>query len=438
MEKQKTLKAKVSFEGIGLHTGDKVGITISPAPPNTGIIFVKEKEGNKSFIKADFYSVLDPSVFPRRTSVGEKGNEIHTIEHLMAAFSLLGVDNAQIDINGSEVPGMDGSAKDFIEGMRKVGLEEQNAPRNYIVVREPLWVDEGGATLVLLPAPHFRVSYTLSYNSEVIGSQFFDGVIDSVPEATNIHLARTFCLEDEVKPLVDMGLGKGANYQNTLVISQRGIVRNSTRVENEFVRHKVLDLIGDLYLAGPIKAHVVALRSGHNLNIKLLYKLRRYKERLSSSGVGNQQEVYPAGEVIEINEIMNILPHRYPFLLVDRIIHMEKGKKAIGIKNVTINDYFFQGHFPQKPIMPGVLIIEAMAQVGGVLMLAQAENRGKLAYFLAADKVKFRRTVVPGDQLVLEVVSGKIKSKTGQVHTRALVGGSVVAEADLRFALVDK
>ena len=438
MDYQKTISKEIEFEGIGLHTGKKVKVVLKPALPNTGIVFFKTGSSSQALIKADFYSILDPQDFPRRTSIGTSSNPIHTVEHLMAALSLLGIDNIQIDINGNEVPGMDGSAKEFIEGIKQAGVVKQNVKRNYLIVKDPLWVEESNATLALLPPNNFRVSYAVSYNHPVIGSQFFDAVIGDNPDDNNVHFARTFCLEEEVKPLVDMGLGKGANYQNTLVVSQKGIVDNKPRVENEFVRHKVLDLIGDLYLAGPIKAHIIALRSGHNLNIKLLDKLRRYKEKIYSSAIPNEGEYYSAGDIIEINEIMDILPHRYPFLLVDRIIRIEKGRKAVGIKNVTINDYFFQGHFPRKPVMPGVLIVEAMAQVGGVLMLSESNNRGKLAYFLAADKVKFRKTVLPGDQLVLEVVSGKIKTKTGQVFTKAYVNNTLVAEAELMFALVDK
>jgi UDP-3-O-[3-hydroxymyristoyl] N-acetylglucosamine deacetylase/3-hydroxyacyl-[acyl-carrier-protein] dehydratase len=244
-------------------------------------------------------------------------------------------------------------------------------------------------------------------------------------------------LEEEVKSLLDMGLGKGSSYENTLVVSKSGILNNELRFPDEFVKHKILDLIGDLYLVGPFKGHVIAVRSGHSLNIKLLDKLRKYKEKVTSGGIGSKASFVPQENELNAEEIMKILPHRYPFLLVDRIVYLEKGKKAIGIKNVSINEHFFQGHFPGKPVMPGVLIIEAMAQVGGVLMLACEENVGKLAYFMAANNVKFRKTVEPGDQLAIEVIAGKVKTKTGTVHTKALVHDKVVAEAELMFALVE-
>ena len=233
-----------------------------------------------------------------------------------------------------------------------------------------------------------------------------------------------------------MGLGKGANYDNTLVISDKEVIKNTLRFPDEFIKHKVLDLIGDLYLAGAIKGHVIAIRSGHSLNIRLLQRLRRYREKITSAGVGSKTSYVPEHTELTTEEIMKILPHRYPFLLVDRITYLDKGKKAIGLKSVTMNEFFFQGHFPGKPIMPGVLLIEAMAQVGGVLMLACEEHQGKLAYFLAANNVKFRKTVEPGSQLIIEVTAGRIKSKTGTVYTKAFVGNKLVAEAELRFALV--
>jgi UDP-3-O-[3-hydroxymyristoyl] N-acetylglucosamine deacetylase/3-hydroxyacyl-[acyl-carrier-protein] dehydratase len=248
--------------------------------------------------------------------------------------------------------------------------------------------------------------------------------------------ARTFCLEDEAKELQRQGVGLGANYENTLVVGKSGVIKNKLRFEDEFIRHKILDLLGDLYILGqPLKGHVIAIRSGHSLNLKIVKKLKTQWDRYSLAGVGTT--FHTKEEELDINAIMKILPHREPFLFVDKIIHLEKGKCATGIKNVTLNDYFFKGHFPGRPVMPGVIIIEAMAQVGGVMMLSSQENRGKLAFFMAIDNVKFLKTVVPGDQLMLEVVAGKIKSKTGQVHAKALVDGKVVAEADLLFVLVD-
>ncbi|MFH1519050.1 MAG: UDP-3-O-acyl-N-acetylglucosamine deacetylase [Candidatus Omnitrophota bacterium] len=435
-DKQRTIKSKISLEGIGLHTGKETKLELLPAPLDSGITFLRKDIEASSLVKASSYSVLDPEQFPRRTSVGANGVYVHTVEHLMAALHLLGIDNLQVNIWGDEVPGLDGSAKDFVEAIRKVGWQEQESIRNRLIIREPLWVEEDSASIVALPYHSLRISYVLSYDNPIVGAGYIDITINDDLK-TDLYEARTFCLDTEVKSLLNMGLGKGANYKNTLVVSDKKILDNELRLEDEFVKHKILDLIGDLYLAGPVRGHVIAVRGGHSLNIRLLEKLRKYKERSRSAGIGSQTLHIPQKPELNAQEIMQILPHRYPFLLVDRIVYLEKGKKAVGIKSVTMNEYFFQGHFPGKPIMPGVLIVEAMAQVGGVLMLACEEHKGKLAYFMAANNIKFRKTVVPGDQLVIEVVSGKIRHKTGSVITKAFVDEKVVAEAELMFALVE-
>lgn len=436
MESQRTIKKVVSLEGKGLHTGKEVKLELLPAPLNSGIFFVRKDINPEVMIKADAYSVLPSEKFPRRTSVGRDGIYVHTIEHLMAALHLLKIDNLQINIWGEEIPGMDGSAKAFVESIKEAQIEEQEGRRRYFIIREPIWVEEGHSSIILLPSSTTRISYTLKYNNPLINTGFLDLVLDGKLEE-NIWEARTFCLEEEVEALLEMGLGKGSNYENTLVVSKKGIINNKLRVEDEFVKHKVIDLLGDLYLVGPIKAYVIALRSGHSLNIKLIQRLRLYEEKSSSGGIRAYSFYFPEKEILSAEEIMKILPHRYPFLLVDRIIYLEKGKKAVGIKNVTINDYFFQGHFPSRPVMPGVLIIEAMAQVGGILMLADEKNKGKLAYFMAANNVKFRRTVEPGDRLVIEVTAGRIKSRTGVVYTKAFVDEKLAAQGELIFTLVE-
>ena len=436
VENQRTIKSKIILQGIGLHTGKESKIELLPASADTGIIFLRKDIESASLIKANFCSVSDPDKFLRRTSIGANGVYVHTIEHLMAALHLLGIDNVQVDIWGEEVPGLDGSAKDFVDKIREVGYQEQNFPRNRLIIKEPLWVEEGSTSIVILPYPSLRISYVLSYDNPVVGSGYADIVIDGNLK-DDLYQARTFCLESEVQPLLNIGLGKGANYKNTLVVSNEKVLDNELRLDNEFVKHKLLDLIGDLYLAGPVRGHIIAIRGGHSLNIKLLEKLLKYKEKTRSAGIKSQTFFIDQKNELGAEEIMQILPHRYPFLLVDRVVDLEKGKKAIGIKNVTMNEYFFQGHFPGKPVMPGVLIVEAMAQVGGVLMLACQEHRGKLAYFMAANNIKFRKPVLPGDQLVMEVVSGKIRSKTGSVIAKAFVNEKVVAEAELMFALVN-
>jgi len=437
MDKQKTIAKEKSLQGVGLHTANKVNVTFKPADVNTGINFVRVDLPNKPMVKASVSSLLSPARSPRRTSVGQDGVEIQTIEHLMAALCGVAIDNIRIEIDNNEIPGMDGSSLNFSELFNRCGIVEQEKERRYFSIKEPIFVEEEGSYIVALPSKEFKISYTLSYNHVFLRKDFLE--VSLVPDVfkTEIASARTFCLEEEANELQRGGMGLGANYDNTLVVGEKGVIKNKLRFENEFVRHKILDLIGDLYLVGlPLKAHIIALKSGHSLNLKLAAKIAQQKERYSFGGIGTGFHLERDGE-LDVTTIMKILPHREPFLFVDKIVYLERGKHAIGIKNVTINDYFFRGHFPGKPVMPGVIIVEAMAQVGGVMMLAPEENRGKLAFFLAANNIKFRKTVIPGDQLVLDVVAGKIKSKTGQVFAKAMVDGKVVAEAELMFALVE-
>jgi UDP-3-O-[3-hydroxymyristoyl] N-acetylglucosamine deacetylase/3-hydroxyacyl-[acyl-carrier-protein] dehydratase len=437
MDNQRTVAREVGLKGVGLHTANKVNVTFKPAEVDSGIYFVRVDLPGRPVIKAAVEFLLDASRSPRRTSVGSGSVEVQTIEHLMAALAGLGIDNLCIELDNDEIPGLDGSSLNFLEAIARAGIKEQDKERRFFLVKEPIFVEEEGSSVMVLPSSECKIAYTLSYNHPLLRAQFLE--ISITPDTFKKELAasRTFCLEDEAGPLQDQGLGRGANYENTLVLGKSGVIKNKLRYEDEFVRHKIVDLLGDLYLVGcPIKGHIVALKSGHSLNLELAKRINQQKQRYSLGGIASNYHPVQTEE-LDVNEIMKILPHREPFLFVDRITHLELGKRATGIKNVTINDYFFKGHFPGKPVMPGVLIIEAMAQVGGVMMLAPEVNRGKLAFFMAADNVKFRKTVVPGDQLVLEVEAVKVKSKTGQVRARALVDGKVACEADLMFVLVE-
>lgn len=429
MEKQKTISKQTCLKGTGIHTGNKVNLTLKPAQPDCGITFIRTDITPQARIKANVASLLMQKS-SRRSSIGNNQAEVQTIEHLMAALSSLGIDNIDIEIDNNELPGLDGSAIGFLDALIDAGLREQEKERYIYTVSQPITIQEGSSSITIIPSAEFKVSYTLDYDHPMLSSQFFEITVDAQSFKTEIAPARTFCLESEAKDLQNQGLGLGANYENTLVVGNAGVIKNKLRFKDEFVRHKILDLIGDLYLAGcPIRGHVIALRSGHSLNLKIAQKV--YQQRVTSQGDSKMEES------LDINQIMKILPHRQPFLFVDRVTHLEKGKRAVGFKNLTMNDDFFRGHFPGRPIMPGVLILEAMAQVGGVMMLASEENRGKLAFFMAIDNAKFRKTVVPGDRLVFEVEAGKMRSRIGSVHGKALVDGKLVAEADLMFALVD-
>ena len=437
MEKQKTIASEIHLKGTGLHTAHKVNIILKPADIDTGITFIRTDVEEKPQIKANVDFLLPPERSPRRTSVGLDSVEIQTVEHLLAVLLGFGIDNAVIEIDNNELPGLDGSGLDILNALTQAGVKELDKERHYFALRDPIVIEEGGATLMALPCNDFKISYTLDYDHPGLQTEFLE--LNLTPETfkNEVAPARTFCLEEEAEQLQKEGLGLGANYDNTLVVGKNGVIRNTLRFSNECIRHKILDLIGDLYLVGcPIRAHVIALRSGHSLNLKLAKKIAQQRQKYISGGM--EAEYQPKdGESLNTTEIMKILPHREPFLFVDKIVNLQKGKRATVIKNVTINDYFFKGHFPGRPVMPGVIIVEAMAQVGGVMMLAQEECRGKLAFFMAIDNVKFRKPVVPGDQLFLEVELVKARSRTGQVRGKAMVEGKVVCEADLMFAIVD-
>ncbi len=437
VDKQKTIREKFSLAGVGLHTGQKIKLTFKPSAENTGIQFIREDLPNKPSIKADFFHVITNSGIPRCTSIGQDNVIIHTVEHLMSVLCGLEVDNLIVGIDGQEVPGLDGSGLEFSKAIKKVGLLEQNSPREYFYIKEPLAVEDNGSCISMTPATDFCIAYTLDYDHPILRSQFFSVRINSQTFEQEVAPCRTFCLESEAKELREKGLGKGANYENTLVVGSQGVINNRMRFSNEFARHKVLDFIGDIYLLGiPIKGHVLAVKSGHKLNLELLKKLHQQKEEHKENSYVPDYN-FSDKRQIGIQEILKILPHRFPFLMVDRVYEIEKGKKGIGIKNVTTNDYFFQGHFPSRPVMPGVLIVEAMAQAAGVVVLSSDAHHGQIAFFMAADKVKFRKVVAPGDQIKMEVEVLRDRGKTAQVQAVAKVDGEIAAEAEMIFSFTN-
>lgn len=436
-EQQKTIKNEFTLSGIGLHTGCKVTMRCLPAPAGSGISFIRVDAPHRPVIHVDPSNMHIDTGIPRCTSIGKDDMVIHTVEHFMSVLCGIGISNLTVEIDAFELPGLDGSGLDFLKAIKNAGIVEQGLLLQHFDIVEPVGVELNGCSIYVTPAPELKISYVLDYDNPLLRSQFFSTTITPEIFEQEIAPSRTFCLESEAEELKKTGLGKGASYDNTLVVGKNGVIKNTVRFSNEFARHKVLDFIGDLYLLGMrIRGHVFAVKSGHTLNMQLLKKIHEQQQRsqkktsLAHFELGNRKE-------IDITGIMQILPHRYPFLLVDRVVDIECGKRGVGIKNVTINDNFFQGHFPSRPVMPGVLMVEAMAQTAGVVILTSEAHRGKVAFFLAVDKVKFRKVVVPGDQLIMEVNVIRDRPRTAQVSAVARLGDEVVAEAEMMFSFTD-
>lgn len=426
--RQRTIARRVSFQGKGLHTGAESIVTFCPAPENSGVRFKRADLPECPEIPATIEYVVPTEIY-RRTTIGNAhGVRIYTVEHLLATFLGLGIDNIVVEVNSSEPPFADGSALPFVETLLDAGIVEQRAARRYYVVDKPIVYSENGIEITALPSEQLIISFFVDFAHPIIGTQTANFIIEPETFHQQIAPARTFCFLHEVEELQQKGLIRGGSLKSAVVIGETTILNERLRFEDEIVRHKVVDILGDLYLLGcPIKGHIMASRSGHAANINFVKFLRK-----DATGIMNAANRKP---VFDINKIHEYLPHRFPFLLVDRIVEMEQGKRVVGIKNVTINEPFFQGHFPQRPIMPGVLIIEAMAQVGAVMVLSTSENRGKLAYLIGVDKAKFRKPVEPGDQLRIEIEIISQRKSAGKVDGKAFVGDTLVAQAEIMFAL---
>jgi UDP-3-O-[3-hydroxymyristoyl] N-acetylglucosamine deacetylase/3-hydroxyacyl-[acyl-carrier-protein] dehydratase len=442
--KQKTIKNPVVLSGIGLHTGKPVRMTIKPAGDNEGVCFVRTDLPGRPSVKVTAANAVMDEKVTRCTAVECQGVRIYTVEHLMAALNGLGLDNVTIEIDAQELPGLDGSSLEFVKALQRSPIIEQQADKNIFVIQEPIVVANKTSTIVVAPHDQLNISYTLDYDHPLLRSQFFSQSVEPPSFAEELAGARTFCLESETHEIKARGLAKGANYQNTLVMSAKGPLQNTLRFSDECARHKVLDIIGDLFLLGyPVKGAVYATKSGHALNRILVKKIEAQRQKYTTENFKAAKPSYPSpapgagARVFDINEIMKILPHRYPFLFVDRVIEIEPGKKGIGIKNVTINDGFFQGHFPQKAVMPGVVMIEAMAQTAGVVVLTGGAHNGKVALFMSISDVKFRKVVYPGDQLLMEVEIVRDRERIANVKGVGRVDGEVAIEADMMFSYIE-
>ena len=432
---QRTLKRAVEFTGVGLHTGEKGRVALKPAAPGSGVRFVRtDLPGRPAIDVRPDNAHFDPRA-GRRTILQQNGVQIHTMEHVLAAIAGLGIDNIEIETNTMEMPELDdGSAAPIARLLCEAGYQEQDRPRRHIKVTRPVHWQEDDVALSAEPYAGFRITFTIDYDHPLIGRQTVSFEIDDQTFLKEIAPARTFVLERDLELLRQAGWIKGGRIESAVVVGENGL-RNPEplRFPDEFARHKVLDLLGDLFLlGGPLLGHVRALRSGHQSHVAFVRHLR---ETLPLPG--RRQGSSP--DEWDITAIMDIMPHRYPFLLLDRITRLEEGKRIEGIKNVTINEPFFQGHFPSQPVMPAVLIIEAMAQVGGLLLLHSVENpSGKLMYFMGIDGARFRRPVTPGDQLRFEITLLKFKGQTSKMRGEAFVGNQLVAEAELLATVVDR
>jgi len=463
LEQQRTIAKAVSMEGTGLHTGTTCTMTFKPAPENFGIRFVRTDLGGNPEIPAIADNVIDVS---RGTTIGIGDAKVHTVEHVLAAIVGLQIDNIIIELNGIEPPIGDGSALPYVQVLQKAGFVQQEAAKDYLIIDEAVTYQnqDKQIDIVALPLDRYRISVMVDYQNPALGSQH-TGMFDLEEEfVREFAPARTFCFLSEVEMLAEQGLIKGGDLDNAvvivdhklaqdelnklankigvtenIVIGENGILNNKeVRFKNEPVRHKLLDLLGDLALIGaPIKAQILAARPGHKANVEFAKMIRKLYQQKKL--VKKFQFVKKEGIVFDTTAIERILPHRYPFLLVDKIVHLELDKKVVGVKSVTVNEPFFPGHFPGQPIMPGVLIIEAMAQSGGVLLLNSFPNpEEKLVYFMQINNAKFRKPVVPGDQVFMEVELTHKKSKVVMMQGKAYVNDVLVAEADFMAGIVDR
>ncbi|NQV38353.1 MAG: bifunctional UDP-3-O-[3-hydroxymyristoyl] N-acetylglucosamine deacetylase/3-hydroxyacyl-ACP dehydratase [Candidatus Marinimicrobia bacterium] len=460
---QRTIQTSVSCTGKGLHTGVESTITFKPAPENYGIRFVRTDVEGCPDIKADIQHVVDIS---RGTTIEKDGIRVHTVEHVLAAITGLRLDNVLIELTSKEPPVMDGSALDFVNALQEAGIEEQSVPREVLEITQAVAYSDPkrGVDIHVLPSDQFRVTFMVDYKYPSLGTQYTSVYNLEDTFATEIAPARTFCFLSEIEELKEKGLIRGGGLDNAVVIVDKKIDNNEInklkslfdieenvilgangilngkelRFTNEPVRHKALDLIGDLALLGiPIKGHVIAARSGHAANVELVKLIRKeYEKKILQK---KYQKSSTSNYIFDISTILNLMPHRYPFVLIDRILDMTPGEKLTALKNVTINEPFFMGHFPNQPVMPGVLILEGMAQAGAFLVLNSVEDpMSKNMFFSAIEKSKFRKPVVPGDQLRLEMELVKIKLGAVRLQGKAYVDDKLVAEGILMANIVDR
>ena len=425
-ERQHTVAGRITLEGTGVHSGEAASLTIRPAPEGSGILFARTDIEGVPTIPARLEHVTRTEL---GVGLGADGIEVLTVEHVLAALAASGVDNARLELDGPEVPILDGSFAPCFAALQRAGRTAQASPAEVIHISDTITVGAApGASYVVLPHDGFLISATIEFDHAAIGRQHGAFRIDQTVFATNLAPARTFGFRADAGALWSRGLARGASLDNTVVLGEDGVVNPGLRFPDEFLRHKVGDIVGDLALMGArFSGHVIATRPSHAGNVQLARAIRDRHD----SGLRARN--------IDVRQIMKHLPHRYPMLLVDRVIEFEPGERIVGLKNVTINEPFFSGHFPDHPIMPGVLIVEAMGQVGGLLLMDAVEQPDdKVVYFMSLDKVKWRRPVTPGDQILFEVTMTKLRRSVCRMKGKGTVDGKVVAEAEMMARIVDR
>jgi UDP-3-O-[3-hydroxymyristoyl] N-acetylglucosamine deacetylase/3-hydroxyacyl-[acyl-carrier-protein] dehydratase len=435
-EFQQTLGKVTGFTGTALHTGEKVTLRLHPAEVDHGIKFKRKDLQDEPTIDAKIENL---KTVERATTIGEGSVRVHTVEHVLAALWAMGVDNAIVEMDANEPPIGDGSARAYIDLIRKAGVTAQEEPRRYFDVRDTMHVEsKTGALLVLLPDNKFRISCTQAGPNNKF-AQFLSIEVTPAAFEREIAPARTFVFYEDVKPLMDKNLIKGGSLENAIVVRGEAVLsKEPLRFADEFVRHKILDIIGDLALVGRrIRGHVVAVKPGHASNADLARLITREQTRRSAVAVSR---AVPSGDGgLDTDQVMQILPHRFPFLMVDRIISFETETKCVGIKTVTINEPFFQGHFPGHPVMPGVMQVEAMAQVASILLFKLAKVTSRIGYFMSADEVKFRKPVLPGDTIFIHAELTKSRGeRLAKARCHCVVNDAIVSEAELMFTFLDK
>ena len=443
MLQQQTINRTVSFSGLGLHSGNRVTMTFLPAPPNTGVRFRRVDLEGKPEIEARVENVVENN---RSTTLAKGNTRVHTVEHVLATFAGYGIDNAIVELDANEPPIGDGSAREYCKLIESAGIVAQDERRDAFVVSSPIELEMGETVMTLFPDEVFKISCTSS-DRQGRFTQFYSVELSPKNWEKELAHARTFCFFEEIEYLIKNGLIRGGSLENAVVIRDDAVLTTEPlRYPDEFVRHKMLDIVGDLALLGrPLHGHLVAVKPSHAANCELVRRLAAQIRRPQTFAPPPASPSSPDGGVaqltgqegaMDIENLLRLLPHRYPFLMVDRVLKID-GNSITALKNVSINEPYFQGHFPGHPIMPGVLQLEAIAQVAGILMLRKAESVRQIAYFMSAEDVKWRKPVQPGDALIIEVEMTKMRGKIGKAKGLCKVQGEVVSEAEVTFMLRD-